>query len=38
MASDDSEIFVETPRTTITPVSADIDIPNWVKKECNVVV
>ena len=32
MVSDDSELFVETPRTTITPVSADIDIPNWVKK------
>ncbi|WP_428325945.1 hypothetical protein [Nitrosopumilus sp.] len=32
MASDDSEIFVESPRPTITPVSADIDIPNWVKK------
>jgi hypothetical protein len=26
----DTEIFVETPR--ITPVSADIDIPSWVKK------
>ena len=32
MVSDDSELFVETPRPTITPVSADIEIPNWVKK------
>lgn len=32
IVSDNSEIFVETPRPTITPVSADIDIPNWVKK------
>ena len=28
--SPDTEIFVGTPR--ITPVSADIDIPSWVKK------
>ncbi|MCV0430913.1 hypothetical protein [Nitrosopumilus sp.] len=26
------DIFVETPRVKITPVSADIDIPSWVKK------
>jgi len=25
------DIFVETPRIKITPVSADIDIPSWVK-------
>lgn len=28
----ESEIFVGTPRTSITPVSADIDIPSWIKK------
>ena len=27
-----SEIFVATPRTSITPVSINIDIPSWVKK------
>lgn len=32
MIPDDSELFVETPRPAITPVSSDIDIPNWVKK------
>ena len=32
MVSDDSEIFVEKPGVKITPVSADIDIPSWVKK------
>jgi hypothetical protein len=28
----DSEIFVEKSIVSITPVSADIDIPSWVKK------
>ncbi|MGY5150005.1 MAG: hypothetical protein ACW9W3_08060 [Candidatus Nitrosopumilus sp. bin_68KS] len=30
--SSESEIFVETPRPSITPVSTNIDIPSWVKK------
>ncbi|KAF6246047.1 hypothetical protein [Nitrosopumilus sp. b2] len=32
MVSDGAELFVETPRPTITPVSTDIEIPNWIKK------
>jgi len=28
----ETEIFVGTPRVSITPVSTDIDIPSWVKK------
>jgi len=28
----DTEIFVGLPRVSITPVSTDIDIPSWVKK------
>lgn len=32
MVSDDSEIFVEKPGVKIIPVSADTDIPSWVKK------
>ena len=27
-----NQIFVETTKTRITPVSSDVDIPNWVKK------
>lgn len=30
--SDDSEIYVEKPGVKITPVSTNIDIPSWVKK------
>lgn len=30
--SEPDNIFVATPRTSITPVSGDIDIPSWVKK------
>ena len=30
--SPDTEIFVGLPRVSITPVSTDIDIPSWVKK------
>ena len=28
----DSELFVETKATTITPVSGDTEIPEWIKK------
>ena len=28
----DTETYIETPTIGITPVSADIDIPSWVKK------
>ena len=28
----ENEIFVGVPRVSITPVSTDIDIPSWVKK------
>jgi len=30
--SPETEIFIGTPRVSITPVSVDIDIPSWVKK------
>jgi hypothetical protein len=31
----EQEIFVETSTTKITPVSSDIDIPSWVKKNAS---
>ena len=33
--NNDKEIFVETTTTKIIPVSSDIDIPSWVKKNAS---